>query len=105
MGKMQRNKGANFEREVVNKHKKWGIESQRVPLSGATSFAKHDVIISGLSFECKIRSDGFKQIYKWLEDNPDGLICRADRQEMFVVLPESTWIQFLEWSKIKKSDR
>mgnify|MGYP003113223147 CR=1 FL=1 len=77
VGKMQRTKGANFEREIVNKHKELGIDAKRVPLSGATDFAKHDVMISGISAECKIRANGFKEIYKWLEDNPDVLICRC----------------------------
>lgn len=106
MGKMQRTKGANFEREIVNKHKDWGIETHRVPLSGSTDFAKHDVIISGISAECKIRANGFKQIYEWLEyQTPDILICRADRKEPFYVLSEKTWKQFLQWSNIiKKSD-
>ena len=99
---MQRTKGANFEREVVNKHKSWGVDTKRVPLSGATDFAKHDVMISGISAECKIRADGFKTIYDWLEEKPDVLICRADRKETFYVLPEHTWKQFLKWSKIIK---
>ena len=102
VGKMQRTKGANFEREIVNKHKELGIDAKRVPLSGATDFAKHDVMISGISAECKIRANGFKEIYKWLEDNPDILICRADRKEPFVVVPWTMWIQLLKWSNIIK---
>ena len=104
MGKSQRIKGSSFEREMVNRHKDLGVDAKRVPLSGATDFAKHDVIISGISCECKIRANGFKQIYKWLEEKPDVLICRADRKETFYVLPEQQWIQFLKWSKIIKGD-
>lgn len=100
VGKSQRIKGSSFEREIVNKHKNWGIDAKRVPLSGATDFAKHDVMISGISAECKIRANGFKQIYDWLAEEPDVLICRADRKETFYVLPEKTWMQFLKWSKI-----
>ena len=44
----------------------------------------------------------FKQIYDWLAEEPDVLICRADRKETFYVLPEKTWMQFLKWSKIIK---
>ena len=100
LGKSQRIKGSYFEREIVNKHKNWGIDAKRVPLSGATDFAKHDVMISGISAECKIRAKGFKQIYKWVEENPDILFCRADRKEPFVVVPFKMWIQLLKWSKI-----
>ncbi len=102
VGKSQRIKGSSFEREIVNKHKQWGVDAKRVPLSGATDFAKHDVMISGISAECKIRANGFKQIYDWLAEEPDVLICRADRKETFYVLPEKTWMQFLKWSKIIK---
>jgi Holliday junction resolvase len=111
MGKKQRIKGSSFEREMVNRHKDLGVDAKRVPLSGATDFAKHDVIItkydvmiSGISAECKIRANGFKEIYKWLEENPDILFCRADRKEPFVVVPWTTWIQLLKWSKIIKVD-
>ena len=34
-GKASRDKGANFEREVVNWHKDRNVEAERVPLSGA----------------------------------------------------------------------
>ena len=54
MGKSQRIKGSSFEREIVNKHKDWGVDAKRVPLSGATDYAKHDVQIAGLFGECKI---------------------------------------------------
>jgi hypothetical protein len=101
VGKSQRIKGSSFEREIVNKHKQWGVDAKRVPLSGAT-WLKHDVMISGISAECKIRANGFKQIYDWLAEEPDVLICRADRKETFYVLPEKTWMQFLKWSKIIK---
>ena len=34
-GKASRDKGANFEREIVNLHKSWGVDAERIPLSGA----------------------------------------------------------------------
>ena len=104
MGRSQRIKGSAFEREMVNRHKDLGVDAKRVPLSGATDFAKHDVMISRISAECKIRANGFKEIYKWLEDNPDVLICRADRKEPFVVVPWTMWVQLLKWSKIIEGD-
>lgn len=104
MGKSQRIKGSSFEREIVNKHKQWGVDAKRVPLSGATDYAKHDVQIAGLFGECKIRKDGFKTLYGWLEDEPDFLVCRADRKETMYILPERTWQLFLKWSKLIKDE-
>jgi hypothetical protein len=38
------------------------------------------------SIEIKIRSNGFRELYSWL-DGADLLIVRADRQEPLVVVP------------------
>ena len=43
MGKMQRDKGARFEREIVHKLEFHDIKAKRVPLSGST-WLKGDVI-------------------------------------------------------------
>ena len=43
MGKMQKDKGARFEREIVKQLDLHEIEAKRVPLSGAT-WLKGDVI-------------------------------------------------------------
>ena len=104
MGKKSRDKGAKFEREVVNFHRDMGIASERVTLSGAMkgSYAG-DVVIHGMTAECKIRANGFKELYGWLEhDDADFLVIRADRRKPLYVLPEETWVKFLEWSEIKK---
>ena len=50
MGKMQRNKGANEERAIVNLHRDFGMprsKALRVPLSGMAEGYKHDVILNG----------------------------------------------------------
>lgn len=69
MSKMQRNKGARIERELVAQLKSEGWQAMRVPLSGATTYAKGDVDVwdeTGFRFniEVKARKDGFKQLYK-----------------------------------------
>ncbi|WP_243299128.1 hypothetical protein [Bacillus litorisediminis] len=92
MGKSQRNKGARVEREIAAM-----LNGKRVPLSGATSFAKGDVEALGMKFEVKARKDGFKQIYGWLEkDDVDALVIKADRKEPLVVLPISTFKEMKE---------
>ncbi|WP_010094503.1 hypothetical protein [Ornithinibacillus scapharcae] len=92
MGKMQRDKGARVEREIVKM-----LNGKRVPLSGATSYAKGDVEAYGMTFEVKARKDGFKQIYGWLEgEDVDALVIKADRKEPLVVLPISTFKKQME---------
>jgi len=90
MGKMQRDKGNRFERSAVNIFRGFGIQAQRVPLSGATEYAKGDVefVLQGKTYraECKARGSGFKQLYSWPDGN-DLLIIKADRQPALVVIP------------------
>jgi Holliday junction resolvase len=88
MGKMQRDKGARFEREIVNKLEFHDIKAKRVPLSGA-SWLKGDIIANlnneDYVFELKKRGNGFKQIYEWI-DEPDALIICADRKKPLVIM-------------------
>jgi hypothetical protein len=91
MGKAQRDKGARSERDFAKR-----IGGQRVPLSGAAggSFTG-DVIGQGLTWECKVRADGFKLIYGWLEGK-DALALKADRKEWLVVIPLDRFLSLLE---------
>lgn len=90
MGKSQRDKGARSERNLVAIFQAYGIPAVRVPLSGASEFQKGDVIIEvkeeKWQLESKVRKDGFKQLYGWLDGN-DVLAVKADRKEVLVVLP------------------
>lgn len=82
MGRSQRDKGARAEREFAKL-----IGGERVPLSGAAGGSyRGDVIGLGLRWECKVRGDGFKQLYNWIEGK-DALAIRADRKEWLVILP------------------
>jgi Holliday junction resolvase len=98
-GKKSRDKGARVEREIA--HTLGGV---RIPLSGATAFAKGDVKAYDMTFEIKARKDGFKQIYSWLEkDAADALVIKADRKEPLVVLPISTFKELIENGEIPKN--
>jgi hypothetical protein len=85
MGKSQRDKGARREREFCKL-----TGGKRVPLSGAVGGEySNDVKALGLEFEVKARKDGFKELYKWLEDtreNPDALALKADRKQWLVCM-------------------
>lgn len=97
-GKKSRDKGARFEREVVNFHKELGLDAERVPLSGALkgSYAG-DVRIEAFIAECKRRANGFNQLYGWIEhDNADLLVIRSDNKPRMYVLTEETWLALLK---------
>ena len=102
MGKASRDKGAREERAVVTYWKAQGVDACRVPLSGATDFAKGDVMLHGLQGECKVRADGFKTLYGWLGDN-DFLTVRADRQERLYVVTEETMVRFFRWAGLVRA--
>lgn len=81
-GKAPRRKGDSGERELARL-----LGGRRIPLSGAAGgvFAG-DVEVPGLGRgEVKRRRDGFKELYKWLE-NRDFLALRADRKGWLIVM-------------------
>ena len=85
MGKASRDKGQRREREFAEL-----VGGIRVPLSGAQAGFTNDVILpSGKKVEVKARKDGWKEIYKWIEDEreqPDLLALKADRKQWLVVM-------------------
>ena len=95
-----RRKGSNAERELVKLLREAGIPAKRVPLSGAAEGYPGDVKYTDVAdldnpdktAEVKIRSTGFKQIYKWLADN-DILAIRSDRNEWLVVQRLKDWVK------------
>lgn len=90
MGKAQRDKGLRSEREFAKL-----IGGERVPLSGAAGGSyTGDVIGMGMTWECKVRADGFKQLYMWLGSN-DALAVKADRKEWLVVVPLSKFKELI----------
>ncbi|MDQ0417903.1 Holliday junction resolvase [Croceifilum oryzae] len=94
MGKMQRDKGLRAEREFAKL-----IGGERVPLSGSAGGSyTGDVIGLNLKWECKVRGDGFKLIYAWLENN-DALAIKADRKPWLAVIPIDTLMDLLESHK------
>ena len=104
MGKASRDKGARFEREIVNVLRDLGYDAERIPLSGAAGGTfSGDVRLcvkhKELRFEAKKRGDGFKELYKWLRDH-DGLFCAADRQTILVVMPLDRFFKLVDdvWS-------
>ena len=98
MGKSQRDKGNREERAIVKIIQSFGLECKRVPLSGSMTGFKGDIhakfpLRSGdVIIESKVRANGFKQLYGWLEGN-DMLIVRADREEHLIVMPLQDYLR------------
>jgi hypothetical protein len=86
MGKSQRQKGYRGEYYLVRYLKEHGLDVKRIPLSGATDYKKGDIEVEGYTGEVKLRKNGFKELYKWLE-NADVLFVKADRKEYLAVMP------------------
>lgn len=87
MGKKSRDKGYRGEYNLVKKLAEVGISAIRVPLSGASKDFKNDLLIGKDKdpVEVKVRKDGFKQLYKWL-DSAKYLFVKSDRKDYLVVM-------------------
>jgi len=102
MASKSKRKGDSEERAIVNLHRELGFKIERTLEAGARSdgSATYDIDLyldgdSAVIGECKLRKDGFKQIYKWLGEN-DFLTIRADRQERLYVIPERFWLELIQ---------
>lgn len=85
-GAAPRRKGTRAERELARL-----LGGERVPLSGSAGGSHSgDVVALGLKWEAKVRRDGFKQLYAWLEGR-DALAVRADRKPWLIVMPLDTF--------------
>ena len=102
MGKMSRDKGAKYERELVNAFKDLGLSAQRVPLSGATNYAKGDVEVTAgfdgktiFVGECKRRKNLPEWIVNALGEN-HFMAMRCDKGETLVMLRLGTFAELLQ---------
>ena len=89
-GRKSRQKGNRAERALVRLLQDHGIAAERVPLSGSAggSFVgdlRVPLLGADHVVEVKVRADGFRELYRWLERR-DILVVRADRREPLVVV-------------------
>lgn len=102
-GKRAKRKGYTGEKEVVELLKQYGIEAERVPLSGALKTTKYscDVVakINGEEkrIEVKRRKAGLNTIYKWLEQdkNSNMLFMRQDNKGWLVCMTLEEFLSIL----------
>lgn len=103
IGKRSKKKGYEGEREVVELLKKYGINAERVPLSGALKSEKYscDVHITDIDkrVEVKRRKSGMKTIQKWLnEDKHSNYIFfreDGDKDGWVVIMPYTEFIDLV----------
>ncbi|MCW5615848.1 MAG: hypothetical protein KIT32_12065 [Rhodocyclaceae bacterium] len=104
MGKPSRDKGARYEREVVQWHRDMGLRAERVPLSGAARYQGNggdvDVYAFGneaapLVAECKIRAKLPKCWRDWMGE-ADMTFMRDNGGETMVLLPAATWARLVK---------
>lgn len=72
MGIKSIRKGKAGENEVVKLLQRYGIQAERVPLSGALKSSKYAgdvVLVNGKRIEVKRRKTGLKTIQKWLSQD------------------------------------
>jgi Holliday junction resolvase len=89
-GRASRDKGNRFERAVVRLLQDAGFGAERIPLSGSAggSFSGDvTTLLIGCDrvLECKSRKNGFRELYRWLE-NCDAVILRSDRHDALAVV-------------------
>jgi Holliday junction resolvase len=86
-GRRSRSKGARNERAIVALLQSVGFAAEK---TSRTGYSGHDISVPLLSLdrrvEVKVRRDGFREIYSWL-DGAEILVIRADRHEPLVVVP------------------
>jgi hypothetical protein len=106
MGKSQRDKGKRNEVALVNLLKEAGLDARRVPLSGQgqkeNEFAG-DIVIptraGRFRIEAKLRADGFRELYKWIDGN-HGVVVRADRKPALMVVRLSDFVELFKAAQI-----
>lgn len=84
MGKLSRNKGASFEREVVRLLNQYNLNAKRTaPMQAGHSNYFGDVECDLGLVECKRRARGFSLLYEALAD-ADCVIFRDDRKKPLI---------------------
>jgi Holliday junction resolvase len=105
MGRKSIRKGKAGENEVVKLLQKYGIEAERVPLSGALKSSKYagDVVLALANdkrIEVKRRKTGLKTIQKWLnqDEHVNYIFFREDgnRENWIVIMRFSEFVELVQ---------
>ena len=106
-GKKNFDRGRNFEYRIVYRARKRGLTSYRIVLSGAGE-EKGDIVIEDRKYECKYRSDGFKELCDWFEkaqrEGCEGVIFKVKgRKKYLIILDVDDYLNLLEECKLHRN--
>ena len=106
-GKKNFDRGRNFEYRIVYRARKRGLTSYRIVLSGAGE-EKGDIVIEDRKYECKYRSDGFKELCDWFEkaqrEGCKGVILKVKgRKKDLIILDIDDYLSLLEECKLHRN--
>lgn len=106
-GRKNKKKGSNFEYRIVYKAREKGLDTKRIDLSGAGK-EKGDIVIEDRKYECKYRSDGFKELCDWFEKAQEagckGLIFKVKgRKKALIILDVDDYLNLLEECKLHRN--
>ncbi len=96
MGKYERTKGINAERELVHLLEDLGVQAHRVPLSGAMANYKDDIILEDESTVEVKRRKKLPKILKEMLISADYGMIREDRGGWLVVMDLKKFAALLE---------
>lgn len=115
MGKSERLKGANGEREVARKFRDYGIELLRVPNSGGLQRRpeEHGDLLGLPGFNVEIKRQEKANVWAWCEQSESDalpntvplVIFRRNRTKWRVILPLDDFIEmYLNANRTKKNN-
>ena len=110
MAKMQRDKGARVEREIVLLHRAMGIPAERVPLSGVTQYQGNgedvDIYPNGTDYAplcTQVKGMASPRGCKGVLDalgEADALFLRFDAEPGRQVLPPTVVLPWRTWEQL-----
>jgi Holliday junction resolvase len=100
MGKMQREKGARFERAVVEAAKAYGLDARRTSMTQSGSDSEEaDVLVAGKRVECKHRERLSIELWEW-QEGVDFVVLKRNGKEPLAVLPMTKLFEMLKGGTI-----
>lgn len=96
-----RNKVSRAERALVRFLQDHGFGAERVTQGGAAGGVTFPLLAVDRVVEVKARADGFRELYRWLEER-DILLVKADRKEALVVIPLRLAVSIARAAEVKK---
>ena len=87
MGALQRRKGANGDREIVNIFKAKGIPAKRISMMETGGIDKGDVLIAEVwKAECKVGMQVPDFVYKARKAGEELLLMKRDRKQWLICM-------------------